>query len=419
MSKVILLAPLTRSIQRKGVFPPVDASVDRLEDEYVARRSTLGTGMSSLALKENFPSRPAYGTKGRRVVLWANYFNLTPAKDLYLHRYHVSVTPQAKGRKLRRVFQILLENPLLANKSATDFKSLLVSRVKLDNLNLDLKYRAELEDEPLTDSSTYNVVVSHTGALNIGELFGKLGSLDAAGLDLGSEQTQEILQVLNILLGHSPQSTPDKITTIAGNRHYPFGPGGVESGLGGGLCALRGFFRSVRIGTARLLVNINVSHGAFFKPGPLQSLITEFFNSIRSENWYQAERFFKKVRVKTTHLPVKKNKSGMEIPRIKTIIGLANNNDGHGLPHPPQVGRYPASSKQVKFWYEPDSESASSSSKPATKGAPGKAGPKKGKIEAGYISVFDYYQKGKLRPCALTTCSSDIWLSSKHDSKIP
>jgi hypothetical protein len=96
----------------------------------------------------------------------------------------------------------------------------------------------------------------------------------------------------------------------------------------GGLCTLRGFFRSVRIGTGRLLVNINVSHGAFFKPGSLQSLITEFFNSICSENWYQAERFFKKVRVKTTHLLVKKNKSGMEIPRIKTIIGLANNNDG-------------------------------------------------------------------------------------------
>ena len=84
----------------------------------------------------------------------------------------------------------------------------------------------------------------------------------------------------------------------------------------------------MHIDTARLLVNINVSHGAFFKPGPLQSLITEFFNSIRGENWYQAERFFKKVWVKTMHLLVKKNKSGIEIPQIKTIIGLANNNDG-------------------------------------------------------------------------------------------
>lgn len=58
-----------------------------------------------------------------------------------------------------------------------------------------------------------------------------------------------------------------------------------------------------------MLVNINVSHAVFFKPGPLVDLIDAFAKAYGRNSW-QLERFLKKVRVETTHhLPVKKNKA--------------------------------------------------------------------------------------------------------------
>jgi eukaryotic translation initiation factor 2C len=361
----------------------------------MARKSTAAGSMRSLSLTETFPPRPAYGTQGRQIILWANYFDMIPSKDLVLYRYHVDVTPEAKGRKLRRIFQLLLEDPRLIG-AVTDFKAHLISRTEMPDVEAEVQYRAELEDEPMEGGRAYRVKVSKTGALAVGDLLGLLRSAQAQNPDLSSDKTAQLLQSLNILLGHSPQSKPDQITTIAGNKHYSFTAGREEFELGGGLNALRGYFRSVRLATGRMLVNVNISHAVFFRPGPLRELILSFFNSIGGENWYQAERFLKKVRVKTTHLPPKKNKAGQEIPRVKTIIGLASNNDGANLPHPPQVGRYPASSKNVKFWFDPD---APLSSKSGAKAAPAKSGSKKGdkpKSQPGYISVFDYFQKCKL-----------------------
>jgi eukaryotic translation initiation factor 2C len=394
-----LSSVLTTFRQRNGVFPPANVNVTRVEDEFMGKKSTVTSSMGSLSVAETFPPRPAYGTQGRQTVLWANYFDMVPSKDLVLHRYHVGVTPEAKGRKLRRIFQLLLEDPRLIG-TVTDFKAHLINRAHMPDVEVEVQYRAELEDTPMEGGRTYKIKITKTGTLAIGDLLNLLRSAQAQNPDLASERTQQLVQGLNILLGHSPQSKPDQIATIAGNKHFSFGAGREEYELGGGLNALRGYFRSVRLATGRMLVNVNVSHAVFFRPGPLHELIVQFFNSIGGENWYQAERFLKKVRVKTTHLPPKKNKAGQEIPRVKTIIGLASNNDGANLPHPPQVGRFPASSKNVKFWLEPDASGPSSSSGSSAKAAPAKSGSKKGgdkpKSQPGYMSVFDYFQKGKL-----------------------
>jgi hypothetical protein len=284
----------------------------------------------------------------------------------------------------------------------SDFKANLISRTKIPDMEVTVQYRAELEDEPLPEGrgNQYRLKIAHNGTLEVGDLLDRLRSAQATNPNFGSDRMNEFFQGLNILLGHYPQSKSDQITTIAGNKHYLFNENRVEWDLGGGLSALRGYFRSVRMGTGRMLVNVNVSHAVFFRPGPLRELINMFFSSIGGENWYQAERFLKKVRVKLTHLPVKKNKSGKEIPRVKTIIGLANNNDGAGMEHPPQVGRYPAGAKDVKFYLDTEGNASSSSTKPSAKDTPGKPGAKKDKpkVHKGYISVYDYFQKGTFPP---------------------
>lgn len=76
----------------------------------------------------------------------------------------------------------------------------------------------------------------------------------------------QIIQTLNVLLGHYPQAN-STTSTISGNKHFSFGVKPVGFNLGGGLSALRGYFRSVRLGTGRMLVNINVNHAVIFSAG--------------------------------------------------------------------------------------------------------------------------------------------------------
>jgi eukaryotic translation initiation factor 2C len=93
--------------------------------------------------------------------------------------------------------------------------------------------------------------------------------------------------------------------------------------------------------------------------------------------------------VETTHLIAKKNRAGQKVPRIKTIIALANTNDGSLLSHPPRVSKFAAGPKDVQFWLDSPSQKTSTA-----------LGPKKGEAptkitSAGYISVYDFFQKCK------------------------
>ncbi|KAL5345607.1 hypothetical protein ACLOAV_009361 [Pseudogymnoascus australis] len=357
-----------------GKFPSPNQNVTKTEDNYMAQKPTLAGSMASMTVTADFPTRPAYGTRGKPVVLWANYFELEASKKLIIYRYHVAVSPEAKGRKLKRVIELLLEDPRLKG-SATDFKAILVSRKKLADVEVEVPYRAELEDDPKPDSSPYRVRVQLTGEMDIDGLVNHLRSVQPDP-NFRLDNKLQIIQTLNVLLGHYPQSDP-LTTTIASNKHFFFGTGQagnrhkVEYDLGKGLTALRGYFRSARPSTGRILVNVNVSHAVFFRPGPLEELIN-IFATAYGRNPFQLERFLKKVRVETTHLPVKKNKAGKKIPKVKTIIALASQNDGAGLPHPPRVARFGANAKEVQFWLEPTDKKKSGNGR--------------------YITVFDFFK---------------------------
>lgn len=356
---------------RDGTFPPPNQNVTKTEDNYMAQKSTLTGSMAGMSVTADFPTRPAYGTRGKPVVLWANSFELTPSKNLTIYRYHVAVSPEAKGRKLKRVIELALEDPQLKN-CATDFKAILVSRKKFPDMEVEVPYRAEFEDDPKPDTSPHRVRIQITGEMDIEALINHLRSVQPDP-NFRLDNKLQIIQTLNVLLGHYAQSDPST-TSISSNKHYFWGNDignrhAVEYDLGKGLTSLRGYFRSARPSTGRILVNVNVSHAVFFKPGALVDLIKIFGNAYGT-NLFQLERFLKKVRVETTHLPVKKNKAGKRIPKVKTIIALASQNDGASLPHPPRVARFGANAKEVQFWLEPTDK----------------------KKPARYITVFDFFR---------------------------
>lgn len=341
--------------------------------------------LSKLKLSEGYPTRPGYGTRGAKVELTANYVELLPASNMVLYRYNIDVSPEAAGRKRHRIVQLLLEtSEMSAYKGhiATDFRSTIVSKVKFthDDDIIQIQYRSEGEDEPTTSAIVYKARAQYTNTLSVGELVDWMNSTNLAQ---SFEHKQELTQAFNIFLNHYAKSA-NNLATIGSSKSFSLHQNAARGDLGAGLEVIRGFFSSVRIATCRILVNINVSHGAFYHNGPLPGLMQNY----GTRNTSALEKFLKLIRVRTTHLKEKRNKANEVIPRIKTIFGLARKDDGHGMAHRPRIKQHGAGAKDVEFWLDGDSSPAKVKGKPPPQG-PSTSGAGR------YITVFDFFRTSK------------------------
>lgn len=258
-------------------------------------------------------------------------------------------TPSARTK--RQIIKLLLEQHFRPHrdKIATDYKSNLISSVKFpqDQKTYTVEYREDDQDPSEPSRKSYRVKVQFTGSLMMSTLLDYLTSTNASTM-LNNEPKEEILQALNIVMGHNPKTQTD-IASIGANRHFALSQGLIEkAGLGGGLEVLRGFFVSVRAATARLLVNVQVKHVACIEGNRLDRVI-QAYGEENGRNTFRLEGFLKRVRVRVTHL---KDKKGREARRIKTIAALASRGDGQGSPHPPRVERHGAGPENVRFFLE-------------------------------------------------------------------
>jgi eukaryotic translation initiation factor 2C len=377
----------------------------RVEKETEAAAKLLRAKLASQrkdAIEPRFPQRPGFGTKGKPVVLWANYFSIASLVNQVLHRYTVEVVEaqggrNPSGRKLKRVVQLFLDEHLsqYSHDIVTDFKANLLSKNQLsvDQTDYQVTYRSEREDNPAQNATVYKIHLRPTGTCTVSDLMNYLTSSQASQL-LGSKD--EIIQALNILIGHYPKIADD-IVSVGANRHFrPAGPATEAFSLGAGLIALRGFFVSVRAATARILVNVQVKHGAFFEAGPLEHLIHAFTDQ-SGPSKVKLDSFLKKISVDVIHIG-KKNKAGHRIPRIKTIMSLATRDDGRGQLNPPIVSEFGAGSKDVNFFLEssPSKASNNAQGQRSKQGLGKKDAPASSDTTLGrYISVYDFFKQSK------------------------
>ena len=404
---------LTRPPDRS--IPPPSPQVTKVEDLF-QRSLSSGGGLGGLQIDAKFPHRPGYGTRGQKIILWTNYFEMIPSPDLLLYRYNVAVQPAATGKKLNQIIKLLLQLPEYGDFQddiVTDFKSTLVSRRRLspDTAERAIPYRAEGEDEPRANAQTYRLRVEETGSLTVSALTNHLTSTNVS---TAYADKLPVLQALNIFLGHYAKSSP-AVTTVGSSKSFSLTQAYPKWDLGAGLSALRGFFSSVRVATCRILVNVNVSHGAFYDAIPLDQLIQKY-GSANQFNRAKLQSFLKRVRVRVIHLGEKKNKAGESIPRVKTIFGLATKDDGQSLEHPPHFPNlranpnqiFGAGPKDVEFFLNDSSGTPSSSSTSQATGTPGSK--RKGKGKKGgasshgpgqdaprggrYISVYEFFKSG-------------------------
>lgn len=293
-------------------------------------KADLSKSMASASLGVELPARPAYGKLGRPIVLYTNYFELKGIDpNMEIYRYAVSFQPDDKmpKAKKRRLVELLLQTaPFAGLPIASDWAQILISPKKIpigsDNASYNLEWYPQ-DGEPLppatpndTESmkanrrrSTFRASVSYLGTVSLKAL-----------LDDISQPTStyplklETIQALNVMMAYGPGSDAN-IAIAGGNKFYPFGshPQLQAANLGFGLQALRGYFTSVRTSVSRLLVNVNVATGAFYKPGPLLTLMQEFNGGQPPANGIQHRKvmaFVRLLKFETNYLPDRKNKGG-------------------------------------------------------------------------------------------------------------
>jgi hypothetical protein len=371
---------------------PPEKAVKDIENQYMQNSSGIGA-VGSLSVASQFPQRPGHGTQGKRIAVYANYFKLVTKPGLNLWRYNIEVKPEVKGRKLRRIFELLFERPEFAGV-ATDYKTMVISNARLnipDDARISIQYRGEGEDEPISNSPPHEVRVVTPAAVPVAELIKNLSSTNPGPTFPNKE---EHLQTLNAVLAFYPVG--HRQVSNRKEQHYlvdgsPQNAHNIRK-MQGGLDALRGFFQSVRAATGGLLLNVNVTHGVFLHPDALARL----YISLGSEKKETLSKKLRLIRVRLTHIPPKKSKTtGEEFPRIKTILALATMKDGRYTenkddPHPPKVSVNGAGPKGVQFWLGSEGDDGEGSGKGKGKDKPKAKGPKMPTNQ--YITVFDYFK---------------------------
>jgi hypothetical protein len=154
----------------------------------------------------------------------------------------------------------------------------------------------------------------------------------------------DLIQMLNIIMCKAPNEAAS-VAKLPGNKFYPHqGLLGVNNHpeadfeeLAGGLVALRGYFSSVRCATGRMLLNLNVTSGAFYQTVSLMELLNKFGNP----DLEQREIFIRRLKV----LYQREGKS--PVKSEKTIVGFARPVGGK---KPVNVKRF-GNAREVTFTY--------------------------------------------------------------------
>lgn len=303
------------------------------------------------------------------MTLRTNYFHVQLAYDVgnkvvnkVLYRYTVAWAEENMPKlKRRRAMEQILALPEFQQLThASDFGANIVTTQKIseeflknEKLSVILPPKgssvvlaAPDNDAPkhVKEAAARNSIkfkIQASGALNPRDLIAYINSTSPGGHYAGYG---DLIQMLNIIMCKAPNEAVS-VAKLPGNKFYPHqGLLGVNNHpdidfeeLAGGLVALRGYFSSVRCATGRMLLNLNVTSGAFYQTVPLMELLTKF----GIPDHEQRDIFIRRLKVlyqRPGKTPVKSE---------KTIVGFARPVGGK---NPVNVKRF-GNAREVTFTY--------------------------------------------------------------------
>lgn len=301
-------------------------------------------------------------------MLRTNYFQVQLAYDagkqivdkaLYRYTVHWADEQMPKLKKRRAMEQILKLPEIQKLTHASDFGANIVTTQKIsaEFLNKQLSVTLppkgstvvltapdEASPQHVKEAAARNLIrfkLQASASLNVRALIDYINSTSRDRFFAGYG---DLIQMLNIIMCKAPNEALS-VAKLPGNRFYPHqGLLGMNNHpdidfeeLAGGLVALRGYFSSVRCATGRMLLNLNVTSGAFYQTVPLLDLLTKFGNP----DMEQREIFIRRLKVlyqRPGKNPVKAEKS---------IVGFARSMAGKKSVNVKRFGN----AREVKFTY--------------------------------------------------------------------
>ena len=388
------------------------ATVSGIEDLFVQNLSIdKQLGIEGPLLNDKLtpgpPCRPGYGTQNSRttsIALVTNNFHLdylSSDDTVTFHIYSINVRPETgkvppRGSRLIQLVRLLFAHDAFAthqNHCVIDFFSKLITHeplpLELLQSGITLQYRDEREEKPSEHAQTYTFsftkLPDETWSANDSQDY---ACSHIAGKTIKGKDSH--IQAMNIFLSHYRKASPD-LAMVNRRIGYPMYPSGHEKyDLGDGIVALRGFCSSFRIATGRLLVNVNLSHGAFHQPESLVALIKRYKKE-PDYNLRKLQAFLKGFRVELIHLINSKGES----TRRMVVFGLADIGDGDLSDSAPEVSGFGAGPKNVQFLLKDTRQASQSVTAQVTSSGIQSGSKGKGKPQDHFVSVFDYYKEGR------------------------
>ena len=342
-------------------------------------------------------------------MLWANYFQLEAGNSTVLYRYSVEVEAgqgnrAVPGKLIKRILQLFIEEQLSSGEHdvVSDFRATLIGRREIDlpGDGLTAVYRSEGEDTPASNAKSYVVCMQHNGTLSLSTLLNHTTPADVSSL-FGAKQ--ELIQALSLVVGHLPKSQVN-IFTVKKNRHTSLKAGATDgASLGAGLEVLRAFVFSVRAATERVLVNVQLKNLPFYEPRNLEQVARSFIK-YNGRSRVALATFLKRLSVEITHIR-RANRAGQRIPRYKTINGLATRADGRNLHKAPVIPSYGAGPKEVQFFLQDASPSASTADSSKARSRKGKKKQaEETEVKERYVNFFDFFRERKIAQTLHVVC---------------
>ncbi len=338
---IISYIELTLGDRESDATEPVKA-VQNME-QGLNRGGLLAAKLGQMALldKNALPGRPGYCDTGRAVVVWANYFPIILKKpDLVINKYNIvfvgKAPPQAKKGRIIQLLLPMLELDRQKIGCRTNFRDILCTDKAIpENAKKDgkkeytVKYTSEWQeprpvdpDRPLPE---FKVELVYDIGFQVSEL---LTALDPNKGEPQPVYYETMIQAMNTIFNHGPYKAEHTVAAVAKtglNKYFDSRRVPGESTfhqLGNGQEAQRGFIKSVRLGTGRLLLNVNTVTSVFTQPVSLRYYYQESLGRMKHSMKATKMKFLKCGRIHLTKGARKKSNGEYMFPPA-TVLDFA------------------------------------------------------------------------------------------------
>ncbi|CAG8131652.1 unnamed protein product [Penicillium olsonii] len=410
----------------------VDPKVVDLENKSVANflaDQKAGKARPSDATGVALAYRPGYGTLGRPLNYRANMFAMDLRPGMVLHSYRLKFSPTDVTRSqqtfiikhmLRLYAPFVQKGVQIATDGATEVVTLEplpenrgVHRVSMstgkgaDKSGQRSQRTQEAQSERRGSSGPWVVTVEYKESQPVQSVLDNIrdpnfrkvvpnrDTSDIEGTHVTRAETN-VVRMLNILMSAYPNRTPGTYIVGKGrNKVFRLDDDKQSMYLGGGIEAVRGYYSSVRLAAGHVMLNLNISHSAMFRPGSLIRMIDEFVK-VHGENRELLNSWLSRLKVYAIHLPKRENGDGeMEFP-IKHIIGCARPGDGAKDEPRPKVKDLASCANNVQFGIRKDNGTSE------------------------YITVTEYYRRAHNRQLKYAGTHPIVNVGSRdHASYLP